>query len=112
MQDFIGDSRYRQQKVWREADAQSPQKVNRKAVAYHHWCRKSSNQTVHTPFCIPSYPLKDLEKGVVRDVSRFRLCAHCSKVESCKWLGGQNICEVCGCAGVQDGEHVLFYCKC
>eukprot|EP00983_Pelagomonas_calceolata_P034732 1088071-Pelagomonas_calceolata.AAC.1 len=32
MQDFKGDLRYRQQKVWREADAFSPREVNRKAV--------------------------------------------------------------------------------
>eukprot|EP00983_Pelagomonas_calceolata_P033899 1062681-Pelagomonas_calceolata.AAC.1 len=30
MQDFLGDLRNRQQKVWREADALSPQEVNRK----------------------------------------------------------------------------------
>eukprot|EP00983_Pelagomonas_calceolata_P035812 1120830-Pelagomonas_calceolata.AAC.1 len=33
MQDFLGDLRYRQQKVWREVDV--PRAVNRKAVTYH-----------------------------------------------------------------------------
>eukprot|EP00983_Pelagomonas_calceolata_P044759 1139436-Pelagomonas_calceolata.AAC.1 len=32
MQDFLGGLRYRQQKVWREADALSPREMNRKAV--------------------------------------------------------------------------------
>eukprot|EP00983_Pelagomonas_calceolata_P079958 1154929-Pelagomonas_calceolata.AAC.2 len=35
MQNFIGDLRYRQHKVWREADALSPREVNRKAETYH-----------------------------------------------------------------------------
>uniref|UniRef100_A0A7S3VU70 Reverse transcriptase zinc-binding domain-containing protein n=1 Tax=Dunaliella tertiolecta TaxID=3047 RepID=A0A7S3VU70_DUNTE len=112
MQDFLGDLRYRQQKVWREADALSPREVNRKAVTYHHWCGVPLNQTGRTPFCIPSYLFKDLDKGVMRNVSRFRLRAHCLKVESCKWLGGSNICDKCGCAEVQDEKHVLFYCNC
>eukprot|EP00983_Pelagomonas_calceolata_P014113 451064-Pelagomonas_calceolata.AAC.2 len=43
MQDFIGDLRYRQQKFWREADALSPQEVNRKEVTYHRWCGKPLN---------------------------------------------------------------------
>eukprot|EP00983_Pelagomonas_calceolata_P063039 1147558-Pelagomonas_calceolata.AAC.2 len=38
MQDFLGDLRYRQQRVWREAGALSPREVNRKAVTYHHRC--------------------------------------------------------------------------
>eukprot|EP00983_Pelagomonas_calceolata_P066205 1148913-Pelagomonas_calceolata.AAC.1 len=79
------DLRYRQQKVWREADALSPRQVNRKAVTYHR---------------------------VMRNVSRFRLRAHSLKVESCKWLGGSNICDKCERAEIQDEEYVLFYCNC
>jgi len=45
-------------------------------------------------------------------VSSFRLRAHCLKAESCKCLGGSNICDMCGCAEVQDEKHVLFYCNC
>eukprot|EP00983_Pelagomonas_calceolata_P035171 1099900-Pelagomonas_calceolata.AAC.1 len=80
MQDVLGDLRYRQQKVWREVDALSLRDVNRKAVTYHHWCGVTLNQTARTPFCLPSYLFKDLDKGVMRNVSRFRLCAHCLKV--------------------------------
>eukprot|EP00983_Pelagomonas_calceolata_P022863 719536-Pelagomonas_calceolata.AAC.1 len=54
MQDLLGDWRYRQQKVWREADSLSPREVDRKAVNYHHWCGKPLNQTARTPFWIPS----------------------------------------------------------
>eukprot|EP00983_Pelagomonas_calceolata_P027147 853853-Pelagomonas_calceolata.AAC.1 len=67
MQAFIGDLRYRQQKVWREADALSLQEVNWKAVTYHHWCARPLNQTARTPFCIPSHLFKDLDKGVMRN---------------------------------------------
>eukprot|EP00983_Pelagomonas_calceolata_P009584 309806-Pelagomonas_calceolata.AAC.1 len=52
MQDFIEDLSYRQQKVWREADTLSPREVNRRA---------------------------DLDQEVMRNVSRFRLRAHCLK---------------------------------
>eukprot|EP00983_Pelagomonas_calceolata_P029559 925884-Pelagomonas_calceolata.AAC.4 len=68
-QDFLEDLRCRQQKVWREADALSPREVNRNAVkqqqsrkAYRHWCGKALNRTARTPFCIPSYLSKDLDK--------------------------------------------------
>eukprot|EP00983_Pelagomonas_calceolata_P002665 88199-Pelagomonas_calceolata.AAC.1 len=67
MQDFLGELGYRQQKVCREADALSPREVNRKAVTNHHWCRKPLNQPARTPFCIPSYLFKDLDKGVMRN---------------------------------------------
>eukprot|EP00983_Pelagomonas_calceolata_P020506 645825-Pelagomonas_calceolata.AAC.2 len=40
MQNCLGDLRYRQQRVWKEADALSPQGVSRKAVTYHYWCGK------------------------------------------------------------------------
>eukprot|EP00983_Pelagomonas_calceolata_P108958 1159508-Pelagomonas_calceolata.AAC.3 len=60
MQDLSGDLRYRQQKVWREADAFGLQEVNRKAITLHHWCGRPSSQMARTPFCIPSYLFKDL----------------------------------------------------
>eukprot|EP00983_Pelagomonas_calceolata_P035103 1097676-Pelagomonas_calceolata.AAC.1 len=72
------------------------------------------------PIC-PLFLTKELvidvgiwKKGVMRNVSRFRLRAHCLKAESCKWLGGPNfsvtlggpnICDKYGCAEVQDEEH-------
>eukprot|EP00983_Pelagomonas_calceolata_P000182 5753-Pelagomonas_calceolata.AAC.2 len=48
MQDFIGDLRYRQQKVWRDADALSPREVNRKAVTYHRWCGTIESNNMHS----------------------------------------------------------------
>eukprot|EP00983_Pelagomonas_calceolata_P058711 1145608-Pelagomonas_calceolata.AAC.1 len=77
------------------ADALNPQEVNRNAVTNHHWCGKPLKETARTPFCITSNLFKDMDKGVMRNVSRFRLHAHCLKVESCKWLGGSDICDKC-----------------
>eukprot|EP00983_Pelagomonas_calceolata_P117237 1160394-Pelagomonas_calceolata.AAC.1 len=42
--------------------------MNRKAVTYHHWCGRPLNQAAHTPCCSPSYPFKDLDKQVMRNV--------------------------------------------
>eukprot|EP00983_Pelagomonas_calceolata_P073484 1152156-Pelagomonas_calceolata.AAC.3 len=42
------------------------------------------------------------------NVSRFRLRVHCLKVESCKWLGGSNLCDECECAEVQDEKQLSF----
>eukprot|EP00983_Pelagomonas_calceolata_P026898 844490-Pelagomonas_calceolata.AAC.1 len=66
-QDFIGNLRYREQKVWREADALSPRVMNRKAETDPRWCGKPLNPTARTPFCIPSYLFKNLDKGVMRN---------------------------------------------
>eukprot|EP00983_Pelagomonas_calceolata_P070080 1150628-Pelagomonas_calceolata.AAC.1 len=89
--------------------------MNRKAVAYNRWCGISFNQTARVPFCIPPCLFKDLDNQVTRRLSRFRLCAHCLKVESYKWLGGSNVsnvCDNCDCAEVQDKKHALFYYNC
>eukprot|EP00983_Pelagomonas_calceolata_P032143 1009186-Pelagomonas_calceolata.AAC.3 len=94
MQDFMGDLRYRQQKVRREADSPNPREMSRKGMT-NLVMVEPSNQTARTPFCIPSYLSKDLDKGVMRNVSRLRLRAHCLKVESCEWLGGSNFCDQC-----------------
>ena len=113
MQEFIGDLRYRQQKVWRGADVVfCPRAANKKAVTYHKWCGNSERGPRGAPFRIPSYLFKDLDKHVLRNISRFRLRAHHLRVESCKWLGGSSICDKCECGEVQDEKHVLFFCKC
>eukprot|EP00983_Pelagomonas_calceolata_P004265 138911-Pelagomonas_calceolata.AAC.1 len=91
----------RQQKIWREAVALSPREVNRKAVTYHRWCGKPLDQMARA-HCTPSYLFKDLEKGVMRNVSRFRFRVHGLKVQFYKWLGGSNVCDKCECAEVQD----------
>lgn len=112
LQEFVGDLRYRQQKVWREAHDCCPRTVNRKAVTYHKWCGNSECGSKGAPFCVPSYLFKDLDKHVLRNVSRFRLRAHHLRVESCNWLGGSCACDKCECGEVQDEKHVLFFCKC
>ena len=87
MQEFICDLRFRHLKVWREADFSCPRAVNKKAVTYHKWCGSSESGVRGSPFSIPSYLYKDLDKLVLRNFSRFRLRAHHLRVESCKWHG-------------------------
>ena len=79
---------------------------------YHKWCGNSERGLRGAPFRIPSYLFKDLDKHLLRNISRFRLRAHHLRLESCKWLGGSNICDKCECGEVQDEKHVLFFCKC
>jgi len=90
----------------------NPRAVNKKAVTYHKWCGSSESGPRGSPFSIPSYLYKDLDKHVLRNFSRFRLRAHHLRVESCKWHGGSSICNKCECGEVQDEKHVLFFCKC
>lgn len=85
--------------------------MNKKAVTYHKWCGSSECGLRGSPFCIPSYLFKDVDKHVLRNVSRFRLRAHHLRVESCKWLGGSSICDKCECGEIQDEKHALFFCK-
>ena len=113
MQEFICDLRFRHLKVWRrEANFSCPRAVNKKAVTYHKWCGSSESGPRGSPFSIPSYLYKDLDKHVLRNFSRFRLRAHHLRVESCKWHGGSSICDKCECGEVQDEKHVFFFCKC
>ena len=37
MQEFLGELRHRQQKVWREAETLNPREARKKAVTYYHW---------------------------------------------------------------------------
>ena len=74
-------------------------------MTYHKWCGSSESGSRGSPFSIPSYLYKDLDKHVLRNFSRFRLRAHHLRVESC-------ICDKCECGEVQNEKHVLFFCKC
>ena len=112
LQAFVSDLRYRQQAVWREAAGLSPREVDRKVVTYQSWCGCPLLASGRSPFQTPLYLFKELNSRVMRNVSRFRLRAHHFRVESCKWLGGTNICDRCECNEVQDEKHVLFFCKC
>jgi len=100
MQEFICDLRFRHLKVWREADFSCPRAANKKAVTYHKWCGSSESDPRGSPFSIPSYLYKDLDKHVFRNFSRFRLRAHHLRVESCKWHGGSSVCDKCECGEV------------
>lgn len=112
MQAFVSDLRFRQQAVWREAAGLSPREVNKKVVTYQSWCGCPLLAARRSSVPLPLYLFKDLDQRVMRNVSRFRLRAHHFRVESCKWLGGSNICDRCECTEVQDEKHVLFFCRC
>jgi hypothetical protein len=45
-------------------------------LAKHKWCGSSESGPRGSPFTIPSYLYKDLDKHVLRNFSRFRLRAH------------------------------------
>eukprot|EP00983_Pelagomonas_calceolata_P029775 933073-Pelagomonas_calceolata.AAC.1 len=109
MQDFLADLRYRQQKVWKQADALSPREVNKKAVTYHHWCGKLFTLKVEHLYTARTHFFLE---GVMRNVIRSRIRAHCLKLKSCKWLGGSNICDKCECASCPGRTHVPLYCNC
>jgi len=64
MQEFICDLRFRHLKVWRENDFSCARAVNKKAVTYHKWCGSSDSGPRGSPFPIPSYLYKDLDKHV------------------------------------------------
>ena len=82
----FGELRFRHLKVWREANFSNPRGVNKKAVTYHKWCGSSeSGPTRGSPFSIPSYLYKDLDKQVLRNSSWFRLRAHHVKVLQMAW---------------------------
>jgi hypothetical protein len=66
----------------READFSCPRTVNKKAVTYHKWCGSSESGPRGSPFSIPSYLYKDLDKHVLRNFSRFRLQIACTPFES------------------------------
>jgi len=50
----------------------SPRAVNKKAVTYDKWCGNFECGPRGSPFSIPSYLYKDLDKHVLRNSSRFR----------------------------------------
>ena len=108
MQEFICDLRFKHLKVRREANSSCPRAVNKKEVTCHKWCGSSESGPRGSPFVIPSYLYKDLDKHVLRNFSRFRLREHHLRVESCKWHGGSSICDKCECGEVQDEKHVLL----
>lgn len=52
--------------------------------------------------------VKNLDRHVLRNVSRFRLRAHHLR-ELRTWLGSSEICDKCGSPG---GETCYFFCNC
>ena len=50
------------------ADFSCPRAINKKAVTYHKWCGSSESGPRGSPFSIPSYLYKDLDKHVFQQV--------------------------------------------
>ena len=110
MQEFICELRFKHLRYGGKLNFSCPRAVNKKAVTYHKWCGSSESGPRGSPFSIPSYLYKDLDKHVLRNFSRFRLRAHHLRVESYNWRGGSSICDKCEYGEVQDENHVLFFC--
>jgi hypothetical protein len=66
------------------------------------------------PINVPRYLHLDLSKHVMRNISRFRLCARTLKVAAAAWLeDGSCVCDQCPGEDehVQNESHALFFCQ-
>jgi len=66
------------------------------------------------PNNVPRYLHLDLSKHVMRNISKFRLRAHSSKVEAAAWLeDGSCVCDQYPCEDehVQNEVHALLFCQ-
>lgn len=119
---FVDALRCRHQSVWKVAEEQDPRAVVRKVTAYQHWlsvpfwCHSEKDKKKKKYASLPSCLYLDMPRQVVRNVSRFRLCAHRLNIETCRW-GNQrheqisSVCDKCCSGDVQDTRHTLFYCS-
>ncbi len=99
----------------------NPLDSDNKLVTYHSWfacplldLQADSRTRVRNggaPLLPPRYLHLDLPKHIMRNVSRFRLQAHTLAIESYIWHGGNDQCDKCSCAAVQNEVHVLFHCS-
>lgn len=113
---LASDVRYRHHAVWREVQGQDPRVYRKKSAVYHTWFGlplrdySESRPSAH----MPSYLSLNLNRKVIRDVSRFRLRAHGLKCEKGLYGSDRNelICDLCESGEVQDELHVVFRCSC
>eukprot|EP00983_Pelagomonas_calceolata_P104138 1158989-Pelagomonas_calceolata.AAC.4 len=97
---FSVDLRFRLQGVWREAESVDTRGSNNKFATYQAWFATpfaSNTRQIYVPLAWYLDLPKQLE--VVRDVSRFWLCAHTLEIESAVWQDGTFVCEQ-ACLGV------------
>lgn len=111
---LAADVRFRHHTVWREAEGQDPRSYRKKSAVYHNWfglpLREYSESKPSAR--VPSYLTVNLNRKVMRDVSRFRLRAHGLKCETGLYDRDTHICDVCDIGEVQDEIHVVFRCTC
>jgi hypothetical protein len=100
--------------VWRDAELVDPNTHNYKLATYHSWYAIPFPRNDRTPINVPQYLHLNLSKHVMRNISRFQLCAHTLKVEAAAWLE-DNSCVCDQCPGedehVQNEVHALLICQ-
>jgi len=81
---------------------------------YHNWFGLSLREYSESkPSArLPLYLAINLNRKVVRDVSRFRLRAHGLKCETGLYDRGTHMCDLCDIDEVQDEMHVVYRCTC
>ena len=72
--------RFRNFKVWREANLSCPRAVNKKAVTCHKWCGSSESGPKGSPFSIPSYLYQGFEQTCVEEFQQVQIA--CTPFES------------------------------
>lgn len=112
---LAADVRFRHHAIWREVEGQNPRTYGKKSSVYHNWFGlpvkgySESRPSVR----VPLYLTLNLNRKVVRDVSRFRLRAHGLKCEEGVYGSdrSQCICDLCDSGEVQDELHVVHRCS-
>ena len=108
------DVRFRHHTVWREAEGQDPRSYRKKSAVYHSWFGLPLKEYSESrPSArLPMYLTINLNRKVMRDVSRFRLRAHGLKCEIGLYDRSTHICNRCDTGEVQDEVHVVYRCTC
>ena len=111
---LAADVRFRHHAVWREAEGQNPRTYRKKSAVYHNWFGLPLKEYSESrPSArLPLYLTVNLNRKVVRDVSRFRLRAHGLKCETGLYDRSSHICDLCDSSEVQDELHVVYRCRC
>jgi hypothetical protein len=111
---LASDVRFRHHAVWREAEGQDPRVYRKKSAVYHNWFGLPLKEYSESrPSArLPLYLTINLNRKVVRDVSRFRLRAHGLKCESGLYDRSTHVCDRCDSGEVQDEMHVVYRCMC
>jgi len=122
--DFTTDLRFKMRKVWRDVADMNLLENDKKLVTYHSWFASGCSlldlqleadsrtraRNGGDPPMPPRYLYLELPKHVMRNVSRFCLRAHTMgstlATESSIWRDGNDHCDKCSCAALQNEVHV------